>query len=63
MSKDRKLKKSKKREEKIKKRKMHEQAQAAEGTSESAKNSGRLQLMVFFAVAIAGAILIIIANS
>lgn len=63
MSKDRKLKKSKKREEKIKKRRMHEKAQAAEGPSESAKNSGKLQLIVFFAVAIAGAILIIIANS
>jgi type IV secretory pathway component VirB8 len=63
VSNDRKLKKSKKREEKIKKRKMLEKAQATEGTSEAQKNSGRLQLIVFFAVAIIGAIFIIIANS
>lgn len=63
MSQDRKFKKNKKREEKLKQKRMHEMAQAAEGTSEEQKNSGRLQLIVFFAVAIAGAILIIIANS
>ncbi len=63
MSNDRKLKKAKKREEKIKKRKMLEQAKAAEGASDAEKNSGRLQLIVFFGVAILGAIFIIIANS
>lgn len=63
MSKDRKLKKSKKREEKIKQRRSYEKAQAMEGASEEAKNSGRLQLIVFFAVAILGAAFIIFANS
>lgn len=56
---DRKQRKAKKREEKIKKQKLHEQKVKAEGITEEDKKSGSVQLLVFFGVAILGAIIII----
>lgn len=60
---DRRQKKNKKREEKLKQKKLREQQAKDQGVTETEKNSGRLQLMVFFAVAVLGAGLIIFMNT
>ncbi len=56
---DRKQRKAQKRAEKVKQKKMREKQQALEGYSESEKKSGKLQLAIFFGVAIAGALIYI----
>ena len=63
MTMDRRQKKNKKREEKLKQKKLREQKAREQGVTESEKTSGRLQLIVFFAVAVVGAALIIIMNT
>jgi hypothetical protein len=60
---DRKQKKIKKREEKLKKQKLLEQQRRDQGVTETEKNSGRLQLIVFFGVALAGAVFIIVMST
>ncbi len=59
---DKKQRKAKKREEKVKKIKMKNvEEQAASGhLSEEQKKSGKVQLYLFFGVAIAGALIIIL---
>lgn len=57
---DRKQRKAKKREDKIKKQKLHQEKLKAEGVTEEAKKSGNIQLLVFFGVAILGAVIIIL---
>gem|GEM_PF-2345638 len=63
MTMDRKQKKIKKREEKLKKQKLLEQQRRDQGVTETEKNSGRLQLIVFFGVALAGAVFIIVMST
>lgn len=60
MAMDRKQRKAKKREEKIKRKKDMESRKKAEGVSEGEIKSGKIQLAVFGAVALAGALLIIL---
>lgn len=60
---DRKQKKIKKRVEKLKKQKLLEQQRRDQGVTETQKSSGRLQLMVFFGVALAGAVFIIVMST
>ncbi|MEC7278367.1 MAG: hypothetical protein VXV96_18740 [Bdellovibrionota bacterium] len=57
---DRKQRKEKKRAEKIKQKKLHDQRKADEGYSETEKKSGMVQLAVFFGVALAGALIYIL---
>ncbi|MCF8058867.1 MAG: hypothetical protein K9K67_06210 [Bacteriovoracaceae bacterium] len=63
MTMDRKQKKIKKRVEKLKKQKLLEQQRRDQGVTETQKSSGRLQLMVFFGVALAGAVFIIVMST
>lgn len=56
---DRKQRKAKKREEKVKKQKMRKLQEQNEGITTEQKKSGNLQLMIFFGVAILGAVIII----
>jgi len=57
---DRKQRKAKKREEKIKKQKQRELEKKSEGISSEEKKSGMLQIMVFVGVAIVGAAIIVL---
>ena len=60
MTMDRKQRKAKKREEKIKRKRDLEMRKKAEGVSEVEIKSGKVQLIVFGLIALAGALLIIL---
>jgi hypothetical protein len=57
---DRKQRKAKKREEKLKQKRDLEMRKKAEGVSDVELKSGKIQLVVFAVVALAGALLIIL---
>jgi len=56
---DRKQRKAKKREEKVRKQKAREAQKAAEGITKDEKKSGILQLYIFIGVALVGAAVIL----
>jgi hypothetical protein len=60
MTMDRKQRKAKKREDKIRRKRELEAKKKSEGVSEVEKKSGKVQLIVFGLVALAGALLIIL---
>jgi len=60
MTMDRKQRKAKKREEKLKQKRDLEMRKKAEGVSDVELKSGKIQLVVFAVVALAGALLIIL---
>ncbi len=60
MTMDRKQRKAKKREEKIKRKREQETKRKVEGVSDVEIKSGKVQLIVFGLVALAGALLIIL---